>query len=109
MWQNEYYYQSGRPAASGPAPGRSGSGGAHSNITVVGARYGVDARDTQPSASLTNVRLLNQSCAALLHEGPRPGCTPWCAWHGAHGMARMVRVATTMSMRMGGAGAMAPS
>ena len=83
MWQNEYYYQSERPAA--PAPGRSGSGGAHSNITVVGARYGVDARDTQPSASLTNVRLLNQSCAALLHEGPRPGCTPWCAWHGAHG------------------------
>eukprot|EP01046_Picozoa_sp_COSAG06_P051054 COSAG06_NODE_8245_length_2224_cov_20.733176_1_plen_120_part_10 len=49
--------------------GVSGSGGAHSNITVVGARFGVDARDTQPSASLTNVRLINQSCAALIHEG----------------------------------------
>jgi hypothetical protein len=49
--------------------GVSGSGGAHSNITVVGARFGVDARDTQPSASLTNVRLMNQSCAALVHEG----------------------------------------
>ena len=49
--------------------GVSGSGGAHSNITVVGARFGVDARDTQPSASLTNVRLINQSCAALVHTG----------------------------------------
>ena len=49
--------------------GVSGSGGAHSNITVVGARFGVDARDTQPSATLTNVRLINQSCAALIHEG----------------------------------------
>jgi hypothetical protein len=49
--------------------GVSGSGGAHSNITVVGARFGIDARDTQPSASLSNIRLINQTCAALIHEG----------------------------------------
>jgi hypothetical protein len=35
--------------------GVSGSGGAHVNITVVGARFGIDARDTQPSSSLVNV------------------------------------------------------
>jgi hypothetical protein len=49
--------------------GVSGSGGAHINITVVGARFGIDARDTQPSSSLANVRLVRQSCAALIHEG----------------------------------------
>jgi hypothetical protein len=49
--------------------GVSGSGGAHSNITVIGARFGIDARDTQPSATLSNIRLVNQTCAALIHEG----------------------------------------
>ena len=49
--------------------GCSGSGGAHSNLTVIGARVGIDARDTQPSATLSNLRLYNQSCVALLHEG----------------------------------------
>ena len=49
--------------------GVSGSGGAHINLTVVGARFGIDARDTQPSSSLANVRLINQSCAALIHQG----------------------------------------
>jgi hypothetical protein len=49
--------------------GVSGSGGAHSNLTVVGAQFGIDARDTQPSASLSNIRLHNQSCAAMIHQG----------------------------------------
>jgi hypothetical protein len=49
--------------------GVSGSGGAHGNITVVGARIGLDARETQPSATISNLRLFNQTCAAILHEG----------------------------------------
>lgn len=49
--------------------GCSGSGGAHSNITVVGARFGIDARDTQPAPTLSNIRLFNQTCASLIHTG----------------------------------------
>ena len=57
------------PDAFAGIAGASGSGGAHSNITVIGARIGFDARETQPSASASNIRLINQSCAALIHEG----------------------------------------
>ena len=52
--------------------GCSGSGGAHSNVTVVGARYGWDARDTQPAPTLSNIRLFNQTCTAMLHLGIGP-------------------------------------
>jgi len=50
----------------------SGSGGAHGNITVVGARISLDARETQPSATISNLRLFNQTCAAILHD---PSCS----------------------------------
>ncbi|EDQ88325.1 uncharacterized protein MONBRDRAFT_9132 [Monosiga brevicollis MX1] len=52
--------------------GGSGSGGAHSNLTVVGAQFGLDAILTQPSATLSNVRLYNSTCAGLLHAGVGP-------------------------------------
>lgn len=57
-----------RDAFAGIA-GVSGSGGAHSNLTVIGARIGLDARDTQPSATVSNLRLINQTCTSILHEG----------------------------------------
>jgi hypothetical protein len=47
----------------------SGSGGGSSNLTVIGARIGIDARETQPAPTLSNVRLYNQSCAAIIHTG----------------------------------------
>ena len=57
------------PDAFAGISGASGSGGAHSNLTVVGAQYGIDARDTQPSATLSNIRLHNQTCSAMIHQG----------------------------------------
>jgi hypothetical protein len=46
-----------------------GSGGSHSNITVVGSRFGIDARESQPSPTLSNIRLYNQSCTAIMYSG----------------------------------------
>lgn len=55
------------PDTFGGISGCSGSGGAHSNVTVVGARFGIDARDTQPAPSLSNIRLYdNLSLFALI-------------------------------------------
>jgi hypothetical protein len=49
--------------------GCSGSGGAHSNLTAIGFRFGIDCRESQPAPTLSNVRMANQSCSALLHAG----------------------------------------
>lgn len=49
--------------------GCSGSGGAHSNLTIVGFRIGFDAREVQPAPTASNVRIYNSSCAGLLHAG----------------------------------------
>lgn len=49
--------------------GCSGSGGAHSNLTVSGFRIGFDARESQPAPTASNVRIFNSSCAGLLHAG----------------------------------------
>ena len=47
----------------------AGSGGAHSNLTVVGTRFGIDARESQPSPTLSNIRLYNQSCTSIIYTG----------------------------------------
>lgn len=49
--------------------GLPGSGGSDSHVTVLGGRWGIDARTTQPSATLTAATLIGQTCTALLHEG----------------------------------------
>ena len=52
--------------------GLSGSGGASSNVTVIGGRFGVDGRGSQPGPTLSALRIINASCAALLYTGIGP-------------------------------------
>ena len=47
--------------------GLPGAGGSTTNVAVFGGRYGIDARLTQPTSLLTGVRLVNQSCHAIVY------------------------------------------
>lgn len=49
--------------------GGAGSGGAHHGITVVGGRYGMDLRYSQPAGSMSGITLTNQTCGAFPYEG----------------------------------------
>jgi hypothetical protein len=49
--------------------GLPGSGGSDSHVTVIGGKWGIDGRTTQPSATLSAATLTGQSCSALIHEG----------------------------------------
>ena len=49
--------------------GGCGSGGAHHSVKVVGGRYGLDLRMSQPASTITGVLLTNQSCSAIVYEG----------------------------------------
>ena len=46
--------------------GGNGGGGSFKGITVVGAKYGIDMRETGDAATYVAITLLNQSCAAVL-------------------------------------------
>ena len=52
--------------------GLPGSGGAHSNLTVIGGRFGIDGQGSQPGPSLSALRIVNCSCAGLLYSGIGP-------------------------------------
>jgi len=49
--------------------GLPGSGGANVGLTVVGGRWGIDARGTQPQSTVTGLRLSGQACAAIVLHG----------------------------------------
>ncbi|HQF14286.1 MAG TPA: glycosyl hydrolase family 28-related protein [Thermogutta sp.] len=49
--------------------GGAGSGGSHAGITVIGGRYGLDLRGTQPAATVTGVTLINQDESAVICSG----------------------------------------
>ena len=49
--------------------GGSGSGGSHIAITVVGGKFGVDFRGSQPAATAAGFLLRNQSCGGILYSG----------------------------------------
>ena len=49
--------------------GGAGSGGSHAGLTVIGGRYGLDLRGTQPAATVTGVSLLDQDEAAIVCAG----------------------------------------
>ncbi|MGQ9505220.1 MAG: glycosyl hydrolase family 28-related protein [Thermogutta sp.] len=49
--------------------GGAGSGGSHAGVTVIGGRYGLDLRGTQPAATVTGVTLLDQDEAAIICSG----------------------------------------
>lgn len=63
----------GRDGLAGVAGG-NGGGGVFAGITVVGGRFGLDARVTDGSATYTSMTLVNQSCAGML-VGPGAGST----------------------------------
>lgn len=81
--------------------GGAGSGGGHAGITVIGGRYGLDLRETQPAPTVAGVTLMGQTEAAILCgsrqslaavglkivskvPGPLIRCTgvPWCPHNG---------------------------
>lgn len=49
--------------------GGAGSGGMHANITVLGGKYGLDLRQTQPVPTIAGVTLIGQRDAAILYDG----------------------------------------
>jgi hypothetical protein len=49
--------------------GGAGSGGSHAGITVIGGRYGLDLRGTQPAATVVGVTLIGQEDSAILCSG----------------------------------------
>lgn len=49
--------------------GGAGSGGSHAGVTVIGGRYGLGLRGTQPAATLTGVTLLDQEESAIICSG----------------------------------------
>jgi len=81
--------------------GGAGSGGGHEGITVIGGRYGLDLRQTQPAPTIAGITLIHQTEAAILcssrqslaavglkivskARGPLIRCTgsPWCPHNG---------------------------
>jgi len=49
--------------------GGAGSGGSHAGITVIGGRYGLDLRGTQPAATVVGVTLIGQEESAIFCSG----------------------------------------
>ena len=49
--------------------GGCGSGGAHHGLRVVGGRYGLDLRQSQPTGTVSGSTLEGQRCAGLIYGG----------------------------------------
>ena len=49
--------------------GGCGSGGAHHGLTIIGGRYGMDLRQSQPTATVSGTTLVGQRCAAIVYAG----------------------------------------
>ncbi|EDQ89820.1 uncharacterized protein MONBRDRAFT_7768 [Monosiga brevicollis MX1] len=49
--------------------GLSGSGGANTNVTVYGGKYGLDGRLAQPGPSVSGMNLIGQRCASIIYSG----------------------------------------
>lgn len=54
--------------------GGCGSGGSHTNVTVIGGQVGMDLRQTQPAPTITGITLLDQQETALLYGGRQALC-----------------------------------
>ena len=59
-----------REAMAGVAGG-NGGGGSYKGVTVVGAKYGLDTRETGSSPTYVSITLINQSCAGVLQVRAR--------------------------------------
>merc|ERR1711969_348418 len=49
--------------------GVPGAGGSVADLRVIGGRFGIDARVTQPTTLISGTTLANQSCYALIYGG----------------------------------------
>ena len=49
--------------------GGCGSGGAHHGVHVIGGRYGLDLRQSQPTGTVSGITLEQQRCAAIIYSG----------------------------------------
>lgn len=49
--------------------GGAGSGGGHAGITVIGGRFGLDLRETQPASTIAGITLIGQTEAAIRYAG----------------------------------------
>lgn len=49
--------------------GGCGSGGAHHGLTIIGGRYGLDLRESQPTGTVSGATLIGQRCAAIVYAG----------------------------------------
>ena len=47
--------------------GGCGSGGAHHGLRVIGGRYGLDLRQSQPTGSVSGATLEGQRCAGIIY------------------------------------------
>ena len=47
--------------------GGCGSGGAHHGLHVIGGRYGLDLRQSQPTGTVSGTTLQGQRCAGILY------------------------------------------
>lgn len=54
--------------------GGAGSGGSHANVTVIGGRFGMDMRQTQPAPTLTGCTLIGQTETALISSSRQALC-----------------------------------
>jgi hypothetical protein len=54
--------------------GGAGSGGSHTNVTVIGGRIGMDMRQTQPAPTLTGCTLIGQTETALISSSRQALC-----------------------------------
>lgn len=52
--------------------GGAGGGCSHSNVRVVGGRFGMDLLAAQPAPTVTGAVLVNQTCAAVIYQGRGP-------------------------------------
>jgi hypothetical protein len=58
------------PDAQSGVAGGNGGGGSYKGLTVVGAKYGIDMRETGDSATYVSITLVNQTCAGALMNSP---------------------------------------
>jgi hypothetical protein len=49
--------------------GLGGSGGTHSNLTLIGGKFAIDGRVAQPGPTLNAIRIINSTCAGLVYGG----------------------------------------
>eukprot|EP01047_Picozoa_sp_COSAG01_P029115 COSAG01_NODE_1987_length_8707_cov_2.906366_11_plen_1138_part_00 len=49
--------------------GGCGSGGAHHGLHIIGGAYGLDLRESQPTATISGITLEGQRCGAIVYAG----------------------------------------